>query len=434
MTHDIDPTSSSVDKGNKLDESEIQRIVEYYETEMKNRVQGPQLEGFEGARIAEALRNDFENVLLVDVKDEMGEPTGERWPLLVPVKYHQDYSSVFFEKHYGEEQVHFFSLPPYEALEELMTSPDGIDEVGEFLQSRHAIIAYDYREGDAAEEFIPEFLKEALSGQEAKLEDVTPESRSEIWKMNYGLPEVVFYEGRAQLLESPEEKSESIQAAINEMIAEGEIEILPTDGPTFIFPEQLQAEEGELLERMWDMYSAQFNVLVEDHPALFEQPKEEFFSTLLDVDTVNIAYMHEGKPVGLLYLVGNIGKCVWLNEKYYDEKYANDPAWVAFYPGVVVAADMAQKDMGFIQEMMNVVSRVSEKAGKDLLMAFACSNISKTYIPKIAETFIEANFSDEERRTKYPQRLKLQRGQGGEGFTESATYKYRVARVNLLED
>lgn len=431
MTHETD--LGSIDQGNRLDEDTIRDVVELYQAQLKKRTEGPQLEGIEGENLAEVLRNEPENVLLLDLIGDDGEVKG-KWPLLLPVAYHQDYSQDFVRNHFEDEPVYFFSLPPYDDIEGLLASPDSLDRVSDFLSSRQAVIAYDYREGDDAKELIPGFLEKVLENRGAQLNDITPESKSDAWKMNYGLPEVVFFEGRAQLLDPPEEPLESIQAAIEHMIAEHEIEVLPESGPTFISAEQLRANEGKLLDRMWEMYNAQFNILVEDHPALFQQPKEEFFDTLLDPDTVNVAFMHEGKPVGLLYLVSNIEKCAWLNKDYYAEKYNDDESWVAFYPGVVVAADMAQKDMGFIQEMMNAVSRVAEKTGKDLILAFACSNISKTYIPKIVETFVESNYPDEERRLKYPQRARLQKDESGRGIPVTATYKYRVARVTSIED
>jgi hypothetical protein len=436
MENEPKPSSNTIDQGNTLDDEEIQKIVELYEAILKERTDGPQLEGLEGARLAEALRNEPGNVVLLDLLGEHGEVVG-KWPLLVPIAYHQDYSQKFFKSHYDEEPVYFFSLPPYgtvEELEAIVESPDGLlDGASDFLCSKGAIVTYDYKEGTDAGMLIPAFLETMLAHNNAQIEDITPDSVSEAWKMNYGQPKVIFYEGRARLINRPEVPSESIQAAIAEMIADGEIDVMPENGRTFVSAEQLQANDGELMEQMWDMYDTQFNILVEDHPALFQQPKEEFIEALMDANTINVAYTRDGKPVGLIYPMDK-KKCVWLNPAYYDEKYGDDDAWLAFYTGVVVAADMAQKDTGFIQEMMNTVARVIEKTGKDSIVAFACSNISKTYIPKITETFIESNYRDEERRLKYPKRMTFDRDENGVALVETATYSYHVARVSPIED
>jgi hypothetical protein len=387
MEHDPQPSARTIDKRNKLSEHEIKEIVDYYETVVKDRTMGPQLEGLEGSQIAEALRNDAEDVLLVDIPGTNDEVT-MKWPLLINVKYHQDYSQQFFESHFPNHSRYYLSLPPYESIESFTANKDSLEDVAQFLKDEKTIVAYDYHEGDEVKELAPALLNEILVGNDATARDVTPESMA--WGREYGLPLALHYEGTARLAHSKDKPASSISESAASLLASGEIERSPKDGITILDSKDLLADDSKILKRLWDIYEEQFDILVNDHPLLGKQPAEEFNEMLLDEDTLNVVFMSEGDVAGLLYMVHDIEKCVWLNKDYFDKEFENetDNAWLTHIPGIVVAKEKAQQGAGYAQEMMHVVLKTVAGMNKDMIITFACSNVSAQYIPKIVNATV----------------------------------------------
>jgi hypothetical protein len=380
-------SSSVLDQGNRLDEEAIREIVALYEAELKSRTMGPQLEGFEGSQLAEALRNEPENVLLLDLMDESGEVAG-RWPLIVPVKYHQDYNPEFFVDHYPDQEAFYLSLPPYDNIESLTTADDDrLAVVAEFFSARDAVLAFDYREGDDSQNLTPELLEVMLGQSTVSVNDVTPQSRA--WNMDYGLPLARHYEPIARLIEKKANPATSVSEAIGRLLADGRIEQSPENGVTIVGREALLANDRKILNEIWDSYSSQFDELVEDHPALGKQPREEFEAMLLDEDTVNIDFTVDGIAKGLLESVSDIEKCIWLNKKYYDEAFRDKGVSVVHIPSIVVAKEMARQGAEYSDKMMDLYLEVVAEMNLDLAITFACSNVSSTYIPKIVKRAID---------------------------------------------
>jgi hypothetical protein len=376
----IKEPSRTIDQGDILNEENIREIVEFYETKLKDRIGGPQLEGFEGSQLAEALRIEPENVFLVDILDKQGE-IAKQWPLLVPTTYHQDYSQRFFAEHYPKRASYYVSLPPYEEIESIISDSENFEGVAQFLKEKNAIVTYDYREGDDSKELTPAFIRRLLVNSNASVEDITPESRA--WGMDYGPPLALHYEGIARLIQPKDEPVSTIAEAVTRLITSGEAKYLPENGVTLLGKQEFEADDGKLLEQLWTIYSEHFEELVEDHPVLGKQPRQEFEAMLLDEDTVTTAFMVDGKVAGLLYMVHDIEKCVWLSKDYYDKEFESETGWMTHIPGIVVAKDKARQGAGYAQQMMNLTLSAVAVMNKDMIITFACSNVSSMYIPKM---------------------------------------------------
>jgi hypothetical protein len=385
MDYIKEPSSRTIDQGDRIDEEEIRKVVEFYETELQQRTHGPQLVGFEGSQLAEALRNEPDNVFLLDILDEQGEVIG-KWPLLVSTEYHQDLSQHFYEEHYPERASYYVSLPPYKNIGALIESSKDFEKVVQFLKRKNAIITYDYQEGDESRDLTPAFIHKTLENTDVTVRDITPESRA--WDMEYGLPLALHYEGIARLIQLKDQPATTVAEAVVRLIAAGEAEYLPKNGVAFLGRQELEADDGRILEQLWAIYSEQFDELVEDHPVLGKQPRKEFEAMLLDEGTVNTAFMVNGEVAGLLYMVNDIEKCVWLNKEHYDKEFAGEDGWMTHFPGIVVAKDRARQGAGYAQQMIDMTLKAVAEMNKDMIITFACSNVSSHYIPKMVKRAI----------------------------------------------
>ena len=414
VSHDLPhtPTARSIDQGNVLDEEEILRTIEFYEEEVARRTEGPQLEGIETNSLAEALRSD-PNVVLIDVMKETGEVI--KWPLLVPIEYHIDYSKNFFDEHYPDQPSYAFSLPPHASIEDLLRA-DEFSALAARLKSENAIIAYDFLDGSENADLIPEFIRQTLMGT-AELEDITPNSKMD--GIEYGLPKVAHYEGFVQAANPSENPAPNLKEAFGRLIEQGEIAKETDEGIMCLTAEMLDKDGGQLFEQVWNIYSDQFNILTEDHPSLQKQPKEELKRMLLDEDSINIAYMADGKVTGLLYFVHQMEKCVWLNKGFYDERYPEEKGWLAYYPGIVVAKEKAHQGLGYAQKMIATVCKAMEETNQEMIVTCQCTNVSMTYVTQMVENVVNSQ----------PGLRVIPNEDGGLGFKKVAQYEYRVAQV-----
>jgi hypothetical protein len=421
-----DPSARTLDQRNRLNEEEIAEIVAFYEAEMTERTKGPQLEALGGIGLAEALRNDPHCVVVEIFIEEAGEVKTIKWPLLIPIEHHEAYDPAFFEKHFVHRNVFYFEMPPHSSLDNILAE-DVAEGIAQQLIQHNGVIVYDYRAGDELGESTPDFLGDILERKDALATDVTPPNIA--FGVDFGLPTGTYYEGRARIVDPPDQPAESIAAAVREMttISEGgeqKLLPLPEDGPALLAPAHL--EDEELRNELWSMYLKQFMNLGEDHPLYTHSPPDEFLGMLSDPGGINVIAMDEGQVVGLLDLVNKVEKCAWLNPQYYNEKYKDESVWVAFVPGIVVAEGKAQQGLGHAQGMMKLASEVVRATGKDMIIAFGCTGASKTYIPKTVQEFLEGN------PTKKKDGLdgfKLDLNERGEGFEVTAEYRHHVLEV-----
>lgn len=383
-----------------------QESIDFYKDVVGSRTKGPQLEGLDESWLPEVL-NDPET-LSVELQN------GKKWPLLVKIKHNIDYREDFFKDHFPEEDAYYFTLPPAEYIEELVSSRK-IQSVIEDLKARNGIIAYDFQEGSENEQLIPSLLE---GGSARHLVDITPESAA--YGQSYGLPAVIHFEAIAkQKNRSPENATGDTIAAFKELVAAGEYEDSPAYGVTLLDKDKL-TENPELLDNIWTIYKDQFDELVDDHPSLQIQPREELEAMLLDEDSFNIGFMEEGKVVGLCYFVSNIEKCVWLNKGFFDELHDQAPdTKLAYFPGIVVDKNKARKGAEYATSMIGLVEKVTERAGIDMQVVFQCTNVSATYIPEIVTSFINNCEAFEFARPI---------DEHGNAFQKTAQYDYKIVR------
>lgn len=399
-------SDNSIDKKAAPLNSAQQEALIYYRDVIKLRTTGPQLEGLEEDWLINAIKDT--STLTLEIAEN------KQWPLLVKIEHNIDYREQFFLDHFPDQIAYYLSLPPSEYLGQAEVAEKLTDLVEEVV-AQDGIIAYDYQEDSGDEDLILNLLN---LGTGYNFVDITPES--DAYGRSYGLPNVVHFEAIARQKNKDSQIGDGdIATAFNQLVAEGKYIENPTQGPTLLSKELLTGYP-KLLDDIWTMYEAQFSELVDDHPSLQIQPREELEQMLLDDESFNIAFMEDGKVAGLCYFVSNIKKCVWLNNKFFDTLHAKNPdVKMAYFPGIVVDKDKARKGGEYATSMIGLVEQLTIKAGIDIQIVFQCTNISRTYIPQLVTAFI-ANCDS----------LELTRPVDSEGnaFQKTAQYNYRVVR------
>ena len=408
----------SSDQGNILREDDILKTAEYYTEVMKERTKGPQLESLEKEWLVEAMEQG--EVLLVDIQNEEGEV--RHWPLLTSIKHHRGYDPNFLDRHFEDQEVVYLEMPPSEAIDGILEDEDVMSRVVDYLGSTDAKIVYDFRVGDELAESGMGLLQKVAERQGREAVDVTPPNIA--FGVDYGIPSGTYYEGVVRMEGEEDRAKRSIQEVIREKVPlpdEGAfLETLPVNGPVLLRPEYL--DDPRVCDELWNIYSKQFQNLGEDHPLYTHSPREELLSIFANPENINPIAMQDGHIVGFLQLVNSTDQCVWLNPDYYSQK----EAWVAFVPGIVVAEGKARQGLGYAQEMMKLANEVVMDSGRDMIIAFGCTGASKTYIPKIVQSFYEANSQETGSRAA---KFKLQVDEHGNAFTPVADYEHHIVAI-----
>lgn len=341
---------------------DFEKTASFYATEMKRRIRGPQLEGLAEDWLRDALADP--NTKVIDI----GE--GIVWPIFVPIGYNQDYSKRFYSEHFPDQPVYYLSTPP-EGVD--YENNNLVNVIGK-LREENAVVAYDTLDSDTSEGAIPDCL------QFDSVIDVTPDSSA--FGKQYGQPTVTHFEGTVH--GSGSQNSSDVRQVYEGMVSAGEYESWPRQGPVLLTPDLLRSNEA-ILEQIWSIYDAQFSVLVEDHPSLQMQPREEIEAMLLDEDSFNVAYIDDDKVVALCYFVGNIAKCPWLNQEFFkDDNFNGSDSRILYFPGIVVDPERARMGMGYADDVIRLMERVHYEANiTKIKIVFQCTNVSSEYIPKI---------------------------------------------------
>lgn len=376
-----------------------EQLIAYYEKAISERITGPQLEGLTKEWLQDALKDERTKLI------ELGD--GVSWPLFIPVEHNHDYQKGFFDNHFADRPAYYLSLPPQESV----VDDYAVVELLEKLRQERAIVSYDMMVDANGETTVPKYLQYDF------VQDVTPESSA--YGQSYGLPKVTHFEGTARFLEEVTPADGDPTAAFRRLVEAGRYEYEPAEGAVVLDPEAL-AQSPETLQRIWEMYEEQFSELTEDHPSLQISPRAELERMLTDKDTLNLAYIQEGKIVALCYFVSNIKKAEWLNDAFYDELHQSAPdVKLSYFPGIVVDSKLARQDGGYVGSMITLLQDVWKEAGLNgLQITFQCTNVSETYIPKIVTHEV----------TKYGT-LTFEQApdQDGSSFRKTAEYQYRVA-------
>ena len=390
-------------------EYDFENSCNFYIKDFEDNAGGPQFSGLTNESFAEAW-SDPESIWI-----ELEGAEKVRWPLLVPIKYNIDYRSDFFEEHFDGRDAFYLSLPSEMSDADRLAFEDILRLKMELAQEPF-IATYDFIEGERQTHY--ESIIGAMNS--ISVQDVTPVSKA--FGQEYGLPKVIHFE---TTLINDEEKTDDTISMIEsiERHKRSSPESLPQNGAAIITTEHLEAHTGQLLEEIWSMYEGQFEQLVEDHPSLQIQPKEELEKMLKDPASLNIACFDDGKIAALMYFVTNIDVCPWLKKDFYSRTSSGDNEQILYFPGIVVEADKARQGANYVSDMLSVSNEVllDPDVAEDARITFQCTNVSATYIPKIVSDFIARSVKT---RTVLPTNT-----EDYGVFKPTAEYQYRVVSI-----
>lgn len=396
--------------------------VSFYEQELAQRTTGPQLEGLDAERVKDALNDPTTKVLTI--QDDQGAPL--KWPLFVAVSHDENYSQEFFSSRYGNEKIYSIALPPAKMIDDVIAS----GQLGTMFASEdedHIKIAVCYRDESDEKTVSEQFIGSLVQQSGHTVQDVTPMSRA--FGNEFGLPSVSHFMSvvrsidTAGVVVSPDEVGDTAKA-FSRIVERGAAERLPQHGVTILSIDDLRRDDGRLLDVIWDMYDAQFSELLEDHPSLQKQSKDELTQMLLDENSINVAFMENGQPVSLCYFV-DPRSCVWLNDDYFAKLEQQDQSLrTLYFPGLVVEASRARQGNEYAGAMIKLASTVLKESGAGFRITFQCTNVSETYIPGIVTHLVT-----KDNILRFDHEI----DESGSAFDKVAQYDYRVLSLNRKE-
>lgn len=388
---------------NPLSAEELLQSQELYARVVQERAEGPQREGLQPFEVISALV-DTKTVAL-DIETPEGVVS---WPIFTPVVRNKEYRAEFFSDHFGQDAIDrsfFYSPLPEQFLEnanEAILPPQVADELVPFV-TQEPIIAFDYQEG--VDGYTPNSFAQITAEIGARDEDVTPDDP------RYGRPGVVYNE---TLLVPRVHQAEpkSIRQVFEEGLRSGKFERRPENGATLLMPEDFRADDNALLNRIWQIYEEQFDILVEDDPSRQKQSREELEEMILNEKNTVVGCFKDDEIIGLCFFVSDYKECPWQNQQYYQERYGNHP--VAIYPGIVI--DVNKIGEHHADMMTDMLAEVLGDKGEDVLLLFQCTKISQTYVPfkVVYPGIVRSNKVD------------------AEPFTQNASYANEAHKLSLV--
>jgi hypothetical protein len=297
---------------------------------------GPQVEGLTSGEVAAAMEDERSKTLLVTQED--GEIV--ELPFLVPLQYAPWLNQDFFMKRGINTDRLFVSILPQLFLAEHQTET-GLALQNLVEQEEGAEIVIDY----------PEHAETIVRGLSvpAEVNDLITEAGSPAATYHY----------------------ETFVTPVGH-----DPEAIDTDSRV----RKLDKDQVEqYFEEIWDIYTSQFQSLVDDHPVNGAIDKEQLYLSLVSESSKTFAFIDDDNELkGFGYLLSDLSICPWLNPKHFN----SDPDTPLFYmPGIAAEVSTAGLKIG---------SKILEKIIRDNLAevgsfkgTFECSNLSALYIPKI---------------------------------------------------
>jgi hypothetical protein len=337
-----------------LSAEELLRSQEVYARVALERAKGPQREGLQPFEVISALVDT--KTIALDVETPEGVIS---WPIFTPVEHNKEYRAEFFSDHFGEEAVarsYFYSPLPEQSIEDTADGNFLSSHVARELTSfalREPIVAFDYQE--EVDEYTPTSFAQIAAEIQAYDEDVTPDIPG------YGRPGVIYNE-TLLVPRVIKENPKTVREVFDEGIQQGRFERRPQDGATLLMPEDFHAEDDKMLNRIWEIYEKQFDILVEDDPSRQKQTREELEEMILNEDNTVVGCFKDNEIIGLCFFVSDERECSWVNLGYYQERYGDHS--VAIYPGIVI--DVNKMGEHHADMMIDLLGEVLSEKGEFL--------------------------------------------------------------------
>ncbi len=165
-------------------------------------------------------------------------------------------------------------------------------------------------------------------------------------------------------------------------VSEKLLQYVPEDNLEYL---NTKEEVDANFERIWEIYSKQFESLVADHPINGALTKEDLYQSLISDNTNLLVYLDENSVVQSFgYIVKDLNLCPWLNTDYFMSESSGDPIY--YMPGIATDPEAGLSlSMKIMKELL--CDNLMEVGSWTI--TFECSNISASYIPKLVTRTLE---------------------------------------------
>jgi hypothetical protein len=170
-----------------------------------------------------------------------------------------------------------------------------------------------------------------------------------------------------------------------QLVDEGELRADVRDGVTVLDPNDGDGT-GHLAEQLWDMCDPQFSDLVAELPIEQEFTRDEFLDLLSDPLATTIVHLSAGAPDCMSTFLHDLSAAPWLNEAYCHRRFGDE--FLCYF--VMMAKGKGAKGRPSL-ELMDMLIRLTRALQRPVRIAFECTNVSATYIPRVVSLAINSS-------------------------------------------
>jgi len=313
-------------------------LIPLYESWVKANTIGPQIEGLSPKEIQEAIADPRTEYISIENKES---GLISEIPFATPIEYAGWLNRDFFQKRgYQTTDLYYCVLPQKLLSENTDSISQKIEEVITRKQGLHIVV--DYPDNST--------VAPGLEAMNPQVDDLVTSDGTAAATYHYRTKLTVKREELAQYTPDPN------------------ISLLDP-----IVVESLQ-------DRIWEIYSTQFQNLVDEHPIEGALTKEQLIGELKSPNTHIAGYFdEEGQLQGFGNNVDDLTLCPWLNEDYFVNNSEGLP--IIYQPAIVTSAEYPRP---IATRLMKFLLKDRFATVDSQILTFECSNKSATYIPRLA--------------------------------------------------
>ena len=302
--------------------------------------------------------------------------TGLLIPVLTPIDIVPGMNTSYFEKNYPEG-VFLFSTAGLDSTEQEWA----VRYISENISSAQPIF-YEYSEHNPDNLHNITKLQQLLAQKNIKY---TVNDFSISGEESKSIPEhlkqgsMIMYSGQIRLNKYSKKHngSKSLYDSFIHGVDNGDIVLDKQEGSEIINGGELK-NNRQLLSAMWSVYKQRLSEISVNYPINLEDSFEEFVEMVADDDTVIVLAYEKGEVACFTYLLKNIQKATWLNDKNL-QKFISEDKDLYYFPGIVAHRDRSGKAL----EVLNALAKACRQTNIEFDILFECTNHSAVYIPHL---------------------------------------------------
>lgn len=307
------------------------------------------------------------------------EIEGQRLPLFVPLENAGGYNVEGSRGLTGKDRVFAMAIPPH------LLEPD---ELSTYLTELGEDVAVIVETGAEQTHDVKEVLTADLAqvgwkvGEFLEPDSRIPEKNRPAW--------MAVYMAGLEALDKDGNLLPSNDRSLKELSEEDMQETGDVD-TTFVTAQELR-DNDELFDQLWDLHNDRFDWLGKYHPVSMQETKSFFKQVVSDDHTTSIVrFDYDGNgmrtPVAHGCFIDNLDLVEWINDdfkqKVAEEAEANNEK-VQFFYGIASIGSSNH----YAKDVMQLHSRIDQRAGGKIRLLFESTNKSSMYIPRMVGSYV----------------------------------------------